>query len=310
MQEPSAGQGVTHVTVDEAEAGQRIDNYLAKRLPGLPRSHIYRIIRTGQVRVNKGRIKPTRKLLAGDTIRIPPVHDADGKQVTVPDTFINTLESSIIHEDDRVIALNKPAGIAVHAGSGLNFGAIEALRQARDDRRFELIHRLDRQTSGCLLIGKTLAATRLFQEHFRQRTVEKRYIALVTGRWHVNDLMISNRLANNVLISGERMVVVDENGKTAVSRFTTAAKFPQASEMKVRIETGRTHQIRVHASGAGHPVIGDSKYADNRSNSQFKKMGLNRMYLHAEQLAIKNELQISCTAGADWESAKRKLMNA
>lgn len=307
MQEPSAGQGVTHVTVDEAEAGQRIDNYLAKRLPGLPRSHIYRIIRTGQVRVNKGRIKPTRKLLPGDIIRIPPVHDALGRQTRVPDAFVDLIESSIIHEDDRVIALNKPAAVAVHAGSGLSFGAIEALRQSRDDRRYELIHRLDRHTSGCLLIAKTLAATRLFQEHFRQRTVEKQYVALVDGCWQVNDLVISNRLANNVLISGERMVVEDENGKSAVSRFTTLSNFSQASEMSVLIETGRTHQIRVHASGAGYPIIGDTKYGNNRSNARFKKMGLNRMYLHARQLVIKDELQVSCQVGDDWEVAKRKL---
>ena len=307
MQDQSARQGVTHLTVEEAEAGQRIDNFLAKRMPGLPRSHIYRIIRTGQVRVNKGRIKPTRKLIAGDTIRIPPVRDAAGEQTTVPDAFVGAIESSIIYEDDRVIALNKPAGIAVHTGSGLSFGAIEALRQLRDNRRYELIHRLDRHTSGCLLIGKTLAATRLFQEHFRQRTVTKQYIALVAGRWHVHDLVISNRLANNVLISGERMVVEDSSGKSAVSRFDTVSKFSQASEMKIHIETGRTHQIRVHTSAAGYPIIGDTKYGDNSTNRFFKKMGLNRMYLHAEQLTIKDELQVSCGIGSDWESAKRAL---
>lgn len=307
MQESPSGQGVSHITIEDAEAGQRIDNFLAKRLPGLPRSHIYRIIRTGQVRVNSSRIKPTRKLVAGDTIRVPPVRNAQGKQVTVPDSFIDTVESSVIYEDDRVLAVNKPAGLAVHAGSGLNFGVIEALRQSREDRRYELVHRLDRYTSGCLLIGKTLAATRLFQEHFRQRTVEKKYIALVAGSWSVTDETVANRLSSNVEISGERMVVEDEHGKTAISHFTTLATFAEASELSIRIDTGRTHQIRVHCCGSGHPVIGDNKYGDKAANHRFKQLGLSRMFLHAEHLSIDGELQLNCSVDAEWRSARQVL---
>ena len=307
MQETPSGQGVSHITIDEAEAGQRIDNFLAKRLPGLPRSYIYRIIRTGQVRVNSSRIKPTRKLVAGDTIRVPPVRDAQGKQFTVPDSFINTVESSVIYEDERVLAVNKPAGLAVHAGSGLSFGVIEALRQSRDDRRYELVHRIDRYTSGCLLIGKTLAATRLFQDHFRQRTVEKKYIAIVAGNWIVTNETVTNRLSSNVEISGERMVVEDDRGKTAISHFTTLTAFAAASEVGVVIETGRTHQIRVHCCGLGHPIIGDNKYGDKPSNRRFKQLGLSRMFLHAEHLSIDGELQLSCSVDAEWQSARQIL---
>lgn len=310
MQETPSAQGVSHITIEAAEAGQRIDNFLAKRLPGLPRSHIYRIIRTGQVRVNSARIKPTRKLLAGDTVRVPPVRDPLGKQFTVPDAFVDAVEKAIIHEDDQVLALNKPAGLAVHAGSGLNFGIIEALRQSRDDRRYELIHRLDRQTSGCLLVGKTLAATRQFQDHFRLRTVEKEYIALVSGCWSVSDKTVANRLSSNVEISGERMVVADEHGKTAISHFTTRATFAEASELNVRIETGRTHQIRVHCSDSGYPVIGDSKYGDKPSNRRFRQLGLGRMFLHAEKLSIAGELQLSCSVDAEWEAARQILLKS
>ncbi len=307
MHESASAQGVSHITVEGGEAGQRIDNFLAKRLPGLPRSHIYQIIRTGQVRVNSSRIRPTRKLEVGDVIRVPPVHSARGKQSTVPDSVISVLESSIIYEDDGVLAINKPAGLAVHAGSGLNFGVIEGLRQSRDDRRFELIHRLDRFTSGCLLIGKTLAATRDFQDHFRARTVEKKYIALVAGCWDVEGMTISNRLSSNVEISGERMVVEDQLGKSAVSHFTTLSLFKEASEIGVVIETGRTHQIRVHCHGAGHPVIGDSKYGDKQANRQFRQMGLGRMFLHAESLSIDGELKLNCKVDAEWENARKLL---
>lgn len=310
MQEPerpATGSSVVHLTIDEAGAGQRIDNLLIKRLPGVPRTRIYRIIRKGEVRVNGSRAKPSLKLAAGDTVRIPPLKNTEKPRAAVPDDFVEKLESAIVFEDERIIALDKPAGAAVHAGSGLQFGIIEAIRQSRDNQRLELIHRLDRQTSGCLLIGKTLKATREFQDRFRERSVNKSYLSLIVGKWQVADFEVRNRLISNVEISGERMVVADVSGKEAISRFTTLARFPDATEIQVKIETGRTHQIRVHSADCGYPVIGDKKYGNAAKNSDLRKRGLKRMFLHAARISFSGDCDISCPPGPDWEQARQEL---
>jgi len=207
--------------VEADSDGQRIDNYLKKCLSGVPVGHVYRIIRTGQVRVNGKRIKASGRVAAGDDLRLPPMYDMQADNVAVPESVVQTLETSIIFEDEELVVLNKPGGLAVHGGSGLAFGIIEALRQSRDDRRLELVHRLDRETSGCLLIGKSLVATRKYQDIFRQRRVVKIYRALVHGRWQADEQKVSNHLSSNREISGERMVVADDGGKFAESFFST-----------------------------------------------------------------------------------------
>lgn len=286
MQKEHSASKVRYLTVAAPEAGQRIDNYLGKMHPNIPKSHIYRIIRTGQVRVNSGRIKATYKLKSGDQIRVPPVYDAQKEKNTVPDDILKMLESAVLSESDDFIALNKPAGLSVHGGSGLHFGIIEAFRQSRDDQRLELIHRLDRGTSGCLLIGKHLQAIRWAQDAFRQRTVQKRYTALLDGVWRADSEQVKVALQTNALEGGERKVVVSADGKQAISNFTTLETFASATLMSIVIETGRTHQIRVHAAHTGYPVIGDSKYGDSATNRAFRRLGFKRLYLHAEALEL------------------------
>jgi len=301
---PGTTQGVSHIIVDDDTAGQRIDNLLIKRFPDLPRSRVYRIIRKGEVRVNGGRIKPKQKLAAGDRVRVPPLHIDPAAAVSVPDALVAELEASVFYEDDAIVVLNKPPGIAVHAGSGLPFGVIDAIRQSRDSQRFELIHRLDRHTSGCLLIGKTLKATRSMQDLFRARTIGKRYLAIVAGSLTADELVVENHLEANVEVSGERMVVAGKDGKLAVSRFQTLEDFGRATEVEVSIDTGRTHQIRVHAAGLGHPVVGDKKYGDPEANRQFRVLGLKRMYLHAARVVIPDGPELNCQPGVEWQQAK------
>jgi len=296
--------------VEADSDGQRIDNYLKKCLSGVPVGHVYRIIRTGQVRVNGKRIKASGRVAAGDDLRLPPMYDMQADNVAVPESVVQTLETSIIFEDEELVVLNKPGGLAVHGGSGLAFGIIEALRQSRDDRRLELVHRLDRETSGCLLIGKSLVATRKYQDIFRQRRVVKIYRALVHGRWQADEQKVSNHLSSNREISGERMVVADDGGKFAESFFSTRKKFPAATEMGVRITTGRTHQIRVHARSCGHPLVGDSKYGDKAANKQFRKNGFKRLFLHAERLELENGHKFEVQPDESWSRSIQILADA
>jgi 23S rRNA pseudouridine955/2504/2580 synthase len=284
---------VRYVQISAGEAGQRIDNYLLRQFKGVPKSHIYRILRKGEVRVNKKRIKPTYKLVGGDEVRLPPVRTGGQKNRRPPDDVIKRLESRIVYDDDRLIIVDKPAGLAVHAGSGVDFGVIDAM-QVIDTRAKELflVHRLDRDTSGCLLIARDRAALRDLQTALQDQKIDKYYTALVMGRWGEKDSRIDMPLRRNKMQAGERQVQVDEDGKQAVSIFKVIREYPDkpgatgCSLMKVQLVTGRTHQIRVHGAESGHPLAGDRRYGDESFNQQMKAYGLKRMFLHATALSF------------------------
>ena len=285
-------------------AGQRVDNFLLNRLKGAPRSLIYRILRRGEVRVNKGRIRPEYRLKAGDTLRIPPVRLAPRTTPPRPaEPVLHQLENAILYEDNRLLVLNKPSGMAVHGGSGLSYGVIEGLRALRPQAPYlELVHRLDRDTSGCLLIAKKRSALRRLHELLRSNQVDKRYFALLKGQWRGGSRDIDAPLRKNVLRSGERMVRVDSEGKTALSIFRPLAVGKSASLVEVKLETGRTHQIRVHAASIDQPIAGDDKYGDDGFNRQLREIGLKRLFLHARSLRfqlIEGESAIEVSAPLD-----------
>lgn len=277
-------------TVDADYAGQRIDNFLLAQLKGVPKSLIYRIIRKGEVRVNKGRIKPDYKLQDGDQVRIPPVRVAAAQELpSAKLDRIQALEQQVLYEDDVLMVLNKPAGLAVHGGSGLQFGLIEGLRALRPDaKHLELVHRLDRETSGCILISKRRSALRNLHEQLRSKTMDKQYLALVRGHWQEHVKFIAAPLQKNTLKSGERVVRVDSEGKASETRFRIKQQFAQCSLVEASPITGRTHQIRVHALHAGHPIAHDPKYGDQEFDQYTEKLGLNRLFLHAHQLTFKH----------------------
>lgn len=277
---------VKEVTVGDDSSGQRIDNFLLKILKGVPKSRIYRILRKGEVRVNKGRIKPDYRLKNGDTIRIPPIRVSEQASPVTPGSRVQTLlEQSILYEDKGFLILNKPSGMAVHGGSGVSFGVIEALRALHPDAPFlELAHRLDRETSGCLVIAKKRSTLRAFQELLRSGGLEKYYLALVMGRWQGGKRGIDVPLRKNTLRSGERIVTVEDDGKPSLSIFTPATIYDDCSLMRVKLVTGRTHQVRVHAQHSGHPIAGDEKYGDAAFNRQMSERGLHRLFLHAHEL--------------------------
>ncbi|MGL5532303.1 MAG: 23S rRNA pseudouridine(955/2504/2580) synthase RluC, partial [Plesiomonas shigelloides] len=251
------------LTVADDEAGQRIDNYLRTRLKGVPKSLLYRILRKGEVRVNKKRIKPEYKLQAGDEVRVPPIRvsEKEDAPVSAKLTRVAALADCILYEDDGLIVLNKPSGTAVHGGSGLSFGVIEGLRALRPEARFlELVHRLDRDTSGILLVAKKRSVLRDLHEQLRVKTVQKDYLALVRGQWQKHCKVVQAPLMKNVLQSGERIVRVSAEGKPSETRFEVVERFEQATLVKASPVTGRTHQIRVHTLHAGHPIAFDDKY--------------------------------------------------
>ena len=277
--------GVQLVSITAEQAGQRIDNFLLRYLKGVPKSRVYRILRRGEVRVNGGRIRAQYKLTAGDTVRVPPVRIADRAAAPVPSGSALDLERQILFENGRCLVLNKPSGIAVHGGSGLSFGVIEALRAARPQAPFlELAHRLDRETSGCLLIAKRRSFLRAFHEQLRNGEIEKRYLALLAGRWSGGAQRVTAPLRKNQVRGGERMVTVDAAGKPAVSIFTPVTRYADATLAEVDLQTGRTHQIRVHAVHIGHPLAGDTKYGDPDFNREMRELGLRRLFLHAHLL--------------------------
>jgi len=274
---------VRQVNVTEDEAGQRIDNFLARYLKGVPKSHIYRIIRRGEVRVNSGRKRAQYKVCAGDTVRIPPVRVSAASTVKVKPGL--SLEDHILFENSRCLVINKPSGIAVHGGSGLSYGVIEAMRAGRPQAPYlELAHRLDRGTSGCLVLAKRRSFLRVFQEQLRQGEVVKLYLALVSGAWEGGKQTVKAPLRKNLLRGGERMVTVDESGKEAISVFRPVTCFREATLVEVELKTGRTHQIRVHGAHIGHPLAGDEKYGDPVFNQAMKRLGLRRMLLHAHYI--------------------------
>lgn len=277
---------VREIEVGEDGVGQRIDNFLLKTLKGVPKSRIYRILRKGEVRVNRGRIKPEYRLQRGDLVRIPPIRVSEARQPVVPgDRILRLLEQNILYEDKGLLVLNKPSGLAVHGGSGVSFGVIEGLRALRPDARFlELAHRLDRDTSGCLVIAKKRSALRAFHELLRDGGMDKYYLALVQGRWQGGKRRVEAKLRKNVLKSGERVVRVSDDGKPSLSIFTPVAIYKDCSLLRVKLVTGRTHQVRVHAQFCGHPIAGDDKYGDADFNRVMAARGLKRLFLHAAEL--------------------------
>jgi len=282
---------VRRVRAGPAGVGQRLDNFLLRELKGVPRSRVYRLLRRGEVRVNGKRARPEYRLQADDEVRLPPVRDAatvPAAPIRVPDALRALVRNAVIHEDERILVLDKPAGLAVHGGSGLAFGVIEALRAWRPDEPLELAHRLDRDTSGCLIVAKSRSALRELHALLREGQVEKHYSTLVAGSWHLGRKTIDAPVLTHVRQGGERMVRVNAAGKVAISVFEPRQHFRDlATLMDVEIHTGRTHQIRVHAAFAGHPVAGDEKYGSREFNSRMKEFGLRRMFLHATAVAFR-----------------------
>ena len=270
-------------------AGQRIDNFLRTQLKGVPKTLIYRILRKGEVRVNKGRIKPEYKLQAGDIVRVPPLRLPERDEpVPLAQGLLDRLEAAIVFEDKALIVINKPAGIAVHGGSGLNFGVIEAFRQLRPDaKELELVHRLDRDTSGLLMIAKKRSMLRHLHTELRGDGIDKRYMALVRGHWATAKKQVNAPLLKSTLRSGERMVEVNDEGKEALTIFRVLRRFGEfATLIEAKPVTGRTHQIRVHALHAGHEIAGDSKYGDEDFTREIRDMGGKRLFLHAYSLRV------------------------
>ncbi len=275
---------VRTVEAKENDAGQRVDNFLSRHLKGVPKSRIYRLMRRGEVRVNGGRVKPGHRLEAGDRVRIPPVRVAEAAQVRVPAPLGDQLERAVLFEDARLMVIDKPAGLAVHGGSGLNYGAIEAIRKLRPKcDSLELVHRLDRETSGCLMIAKRRSELRALHELLREGQIEKRYMALLAGRLPEDRVVCRAPLAIRRR-SGERHVVVADDGRTAHTEFLRLQNFKKATLVEVLLHTGRTHQIRAHAAHLGLPVAGDTRYGHEGMNRQFERWGLRRLFLHAHAL--------------------------
>lgn len=277
---------VQWLEIGEANCEQRLDNFLISYLKGVPKTRIYRMVRKGEVRVNKGRVNVSYKLALGDVVRIPPVRVAEkNDDIIVQPTLKYSLENHILYEDEGFMVLNKPSGFAVHGGSGINSGVIEALRQIRPQHKFlELVHRLDKETSGCLLIAKKRSVLKLLHEMFRGDGMQKTYLALLAGQFKRKKQWVDAPLLKNVSHGGERMVTVSQAGKAAETLFTRLKAFQQATLVHAAPKTGRTHQIRVHAAWLGHPIVGDDRYGEDEVNKAFKKRGYKRLFLHAEQL--------------------------
>ncbi|PIQ38474.1 MAG: 23S rRNA pseudouridine(955/2504/2580) synthase [Lysobacterales bacterium CG17_big_fil_post_rev_8_21_14_2_50_64_11] len=286
MAETSTKGAVRTVDVADDRGGQRLDNFLLGLLKGAPRSLIYRIVRSGEVRINGKRAKPDSRLAGGDRVRIPPVRlgEPDAGEGP-PIAMAERLAEHIVFEDRALLVLNKPCGIAAHGGSGVRFGAIELLRRARPNESLELVHRLDRDTSGVLVLAKKRSALLELQRQMREGGIRKKYLALLVGRMAERSFTVDVALQKSVLSGGERMVRVTADGKDSVSHFQLIERRGGHSYCEVRIETGRTHQIRVHAAHIGHPVAGDEKYGDRDANRRLREQaGLKRMFLHAASL--------------------------
>ena len=281
--------GVQYVEVSADRAGQRLDNFLLGQLKGLPRPHVYRILRTGEVRVNGRRAKPDYRIQAGDRVRLPPLQRAATIEPTAPPAgLMGEIAGRILYEDDHLLAVNKPAGLAVHAGTGVAYGLIDVLRALRPHfPELNLVHRLDRGTSGCLVVAKTRADLLMLNRAFADRACGKVYMALTAGHWAQARTIVRQALDVAHREQGERSVRVDaERGQAAVSRFQEIERFPGSSLVRVEIDTGRTHQIRVHAAAAGHVLAGDDRYGNHDFNRQMARMGLRRMFLHAAELVL------------------------
>ena len=311
---PVITSSVQLLEVAPDHAGQRIDNYLRTQLKGVPKTLVYRILRKGEVRVNKGRIKPDYKLQAGDVIRVPPLRLAERDEpAPLAQGLLERLEAAIVYEDKALIVLNKPAGIAVHGGSGLNYGVIEAFRQLRPESKdIELVHRLDRDTSGLLMIAKKRSMLRHLHEALRGDGVDKRYLALVRGSWPAVKKQVRAPLMKSNLRSGERMVEVNVEGKDALTLFRVVRRFGEfATLVEASPVTGRTHQIRVHARHAGHAIAGDSKYGDDDFTREVRELGGKRLFLHAHALRVPlpegGELKLEAPVDDMWVQTLERL---
>ncbi|MBP6078901.1 MAG: RluA family pseudouridine synthase [Xanthomonadales bacterium] len=275
------------LTISEDRDGQRLDNFLFNALKGVPKTHVYRLLRTGQVRINGKRCKPDTRIATGDLVRVPPVRVPEPRDPgQAPERLLREVPTWVVFEDRHYLVFNKPSGIAAHGGSGVSFGAIELLRQARPDEDFELVHRLDRDTSGVLVFAKRRPALTQLQTEIRENRTRKRYLALLSGQLPKDKMHVDVALAKNVLQGGERMVTVDDDGKPSRSTFRVLERLRDATYVEVLIETGRTHQIRVHAQHLGHPLLGDDKYGDTEANRAAKQHGLKRLFLHAAEFGF------------------------
>ncbi len=290
-------KGVQHLSIDENSEGQRVDNFLRKTFPSLPKSKIYKILRKGEVRVNKKRVKPETKLKQGDILRVPPLHLSERATNEIPQQWIEKVKQTVLYQDAHYLILNKPAGIAVHGGSKQSFGLIDVVRQTFSAKQWELAHRLDKETSGCLVFASSRKALNAFQQANKDKTLFKSYLCLVKGDWRANQLSIESYLDKDADGQGfEKVRQVKEYnpgdasslvastetaGKLAVSYFTTEERYQKTTLMRVVIETGKTHQIRVHAASQGYPIAMDDKYGDFDWNKLLKKSGLNRLFLHS-----------------------------
>jgi len=281
--------GVRKILIDDEQAGQRIDNFLRRQLPGLPKGRLYRILRRGEVRVNGGRVRAAYKLVSGDEVRIPPVRINTGPDAPAAGKIAD-LERQVLFENKRLLVINKPSGLAVHGGSGVSHGVIELLRAARPELRdLSLVHRLDRETSGCLVLAKRRSALRELHQKFRDGTVAKNYLALVIGNWQLGEQLVDAPLLVEHRKNGERHVVVSGAGKPAQTKMRLSRTFGKYSLLQCQPLTGRTHQIRVHALHLDHPVAGDERYGDPEANAVARKLGLKRLFLHAQSISFPDD---------------------
>ncbi|TBR45056.1 RluA family pseudouridine synthase [Marinomonas agarivorans] len=295
-------------TITENHHEQRIDNYLLAILKGVPKSRIYNLLRKGEIRVNKKRVKPNTRLYIGDIVRIAPIVVEEKVSATVPTNLIDLIESRIVHEDNNLIIVNKPSGIAVHGGSGLSFGLIEIIRQLKDkEKSLELVHRLDRDTSGLIMIAKKRSVLKQLHAALREKNnVQKTYQALVFGNWPKRKLQVNMPLLKNELKSGERLVKVHPDGKESLTRFKLLRQFDGYSLIECEPVTGRTHQIRVHTQHAGHSIVGDEKYASTEQNKNAKQLGFKRLCLHASRLELvlgEEKLIVEAPIDEEWRYA-------
>lgn len=305
------------LTISEDVAGQRIDNFLMTQLKGAPRTLVYRILRTGEVRVNKGRIKPDYRLQAGDVVRLPPLRLAEPAEQPQPGPGVaKDLAARIVYEGNGLLVLNKPAGLAVHGGSGVAWGVIEALRVLRPEAPFlELVHRLDRDTSGLLMVAEKRSVLRELHGHLREGQMEKVYVALLAGRLKGATHRVTAPLKKNTVASGERIVRVAREGKEALTEFRVIERIGDTTLVEARPKTGRTHQIRVHAQYLGHPLVGDEKYGNDEFNKVMRAYGATRLFLHARDLRIRlngmtKDLSLHCPLEPELESVLEQLRRA
>ena len=294
---------VSFVEVGPEHDGQRLDNFLIRHLKGVPKSRIYNLLRKGEVRVNKGRVKPETRLKVADVVRIAPIRVAQPGATPQPGQQLKRyLLDNVLFEDDGLLIINKPSGLAVHGGSGISLGVIEALRALRPELRFlELVHRLDRETSGCLMLAKKRTVLLELQSAMQRNQVDKCYQALVKGQWPKGKSTINAPLRKNTLSGGERVVKVEASGKPSVTHFKIAQRYRQATLLEVRLETGRTHQIRVHCQFSGQPIAGDPKYGEGQFNESLRDSGLKRLFLHASHLRFRHPLS------GDWVDVEAQL---